>query len=57
MATNATKIADVSVFGHHHAPYNHLIFTNPYCRGGSKLQNEWSNIKIGQELASEMKKI
>ena len=30
----------------------------PYtCRAGHKLWNEWSNIKIGQELTSEMRKM
>ena len=30
----------------------------PYsCRAGHKLQNEWSNIKIGQVLTSEMRKM
>ena len=27
------------------------------CRAGYKLRNEWSNIKIGQELTSEMRKM
>ena len=59
MVKNAMKIADISIFGHYLAPYRHLIITkpSPSCRGGSKLRNEWSNIKISQELASEMRKI
>ena len=35
---------------------DHLIKATPSCKGGSKLQNEWSYIKIGQELASILKK-
>ena len=27
------------------------------CRGGPKLQNKYSNIKIGQEITSELRKI
>ena len=30
--------------------------TSYSCRGGHKLQNEWSNIKIGQVLTSEISK-
>ena len=32
-------------------------FISYSCRGGHKLQNEWSYIKIGQVLSSEMRKM
>ena len=59
MAKNTTKIADVSIFGHFRAPYGHHrgIITTYSCRGGSELQFKGCNIKIGQELVSEMRKI
>ena len=31
-------------------------FSLDSCRGGPKLQNEYSNIKIGQEITSKMQK-
>ena len=45
MAEMCQKIADVG------------NFSSDSCRGGSKLQNEYSNMKTGQETTSEMRKM
>ena len=59
MAKIATKIADISIFGHFKAPYRHQRGkVIPYsCRGGPELQFKGCYIKIGQELASEMREM
>ena len=56
---NPPKIADISIFGHFRAPYGHHsgMITTYSCRGGSELQFKGCYIKIGQELASEMRKM
>ena len=62
MAKTCPKIADV---GNFRTRFGHFIvlegspsdnFCSDSCRGGPKLQNEYSNIKIGQVLSSEMRK-
>ena len=59
MAKMCLKIADVSMFCHFNALYRHHrdIITPYSCRGGHKLKNKYSNIKIRQELTSEMSKM
>ena len=59
MAKNALKIADISIFGHFKAPYgHHRCIVTPYsCRGGPELRFKGCYIKIGRELASEIRKM
>ena len=56
---NAPNIAHISVFGHFRTPYGHHsgMITTYSCRGGSEFQFKECYIKIGQELASEMRKM
>ena len=57
------KIADIDNFWTHFChfwvPYRPSSgnFSSDSCRGGAKLQNEYSNIKIRQEITSEMRKM
>ena len=43
-----------ALFGHLQAPSGNM--SSDSSRGGHKLRNEWSNIKIGQVLTSEISK-
>ena len=51
------KIADISDFWTCFAIFRYLRGALDSCRGDPKLQNEYSNIKIRQELTSEMRKM
>ena len=62
MAKRCPKIADrqfsdmfLALLGALEAPSGNL--SPDSCRGGPKLRFEYSNIKIGQELTSEMSKM
>ena len=61
-ASKAPKNAYDADFRTHFAVFRCLIgppsgkITSDSCRAGHKLQNEYWNIKIGQELAYEMSK-
>ena len=62
MAKRVQKSPKSAIFGHIllflgalKAPSSD--FSSDSCRGGPKLRNEYSNIKIRQELTSEMRKI
>ena len=53
------KMPTSAIFGTFFASYrppSGKIFSYS-CRGGHKLRNEWSYIKIGQELPSEISKM
>ena len=62
MAKHVRKLPTSAIFRHillcfgtFNAPSGN--FSSDSCRGDPKLQNEYSNIKIGQELTSEMRKM
>ena len=62
MAKMCPNIANVGIFGHVFAILGNLKapsgnLSSDFCRGGLKLQSEYSNMKMGQEITSEMRKM
>ena len=53
------KLPTLTIFGTFFASYRPPSgkIISYSCRGGHKLRNEWSYIKIGQVLSSEMRKM
>ena len=55
MAKHVRKSASLAILGALEAPSSNL--SSDSCRAGHKLRNEYSNIKLGQVLTSEMRKM
>ena len=55
MAKRVRKLLMLAILGALEAPSGNL--SSDSCRAGYKLRNEYSNIKIGQKLTSEMRKL
>ena len=56
LSANFLELPTSAIFGHV-LPFLGALKVPVSCRGGAKLQNEYSNIKIRQELTSEMRKM
>ena len=55
MAKRVQKLPMSAILGALESPTGNV--SSDSCRVGYKLRNEYSNIKIGQELTSEMRKM